>query len=156
MLRIAEFGGNMHGVIIVLDLDRFRKIVKEMGWSEYFPNPITGLLSSLVDELVRKHHAMVVYGLDWKRGTEETILACPSPDMGSLLKDLEAIRRKIEEAGKETGSNATIGIGVAQGPLLRVKPTRSRRELFKTPTQRLAKRALQKAKQRGGNQMVIL
>jgi len=146
----------MHGVISVLDLDRFKKIVKEMGWSEYSPNPITGLLSSLVDELVRKHHAMVVYGLDWKRGTEETILACPSPDMDSLLKDLEAIRGKIEEAGKETGSNATISIGVAQGPLLREKPTRSRRELFKTPTQRLAKRALQKAKQRGGNRMVIL
>jgi len=146
----------MHGVIIVLDLDHFKKIVKEMGWSEYSPTPITGLLSNLVDELVHKHHVMVVYGLDWKRGTEETILACPSPDMDPLLKDLGAIRGKIEEAGKETGSNATISIGVAQGPLLREKPTRSRRELFKTPTQRLAKRALQKAKQRGGNQMVIL
>lgn len=56
----------MHGVIIVLDLDRFRKIVEEMGWSEYSPNPITGLLSNLVEELVHKHHAMVVYGLDWK------------------------------------------------------------------------------------------
>jgi len=146
----------MHGAIIVLDLDHFKKIVKEMGWPEYSPNPITGLLSSLVDELVRKHHIMVVYGLDWKRGTEETILACPSPDMDSLLKDIEAIRGKIEEAGKETGSNATISIGAARGPLLREKPTRSRRELFKTLTQRLAKRALQKAKQRGGNQMVIL
>jgi GGDEF domain-containing protein len=153
---MAEFGGNMRGVIVVLDLDHFKKMVREMGWPEYSPNPITGLLSGLVDELIRKHHAVVVYGLDWRRGTEETMLACPSPDMGSLLRDLEAIRRKVEEAGRETGSNATVSIGVAQGPLLRVKPTRSRRELFKTPTQRLAKRALQRAKQRGGNQMVIL
>lgn len=141
-------------MIVILDLDCFKKIVKQMGWSEYSPNPITSLLSELVEGLVRKHHAMVVCGLNWKRGTEETILACSSPDMGSLLRDLEAIRGKIEDAGRETGSGATISIGVAQGSLLRVKPARGRRELFRTPIEQLAKRALQRAKQRGGNQMV--
>jgi len=147
---------NMHNVVVILDLDRFKKVVKEMGWPEYSPNPITGLLSELVDDLARKHHAMIIYGLDWKRGTEEAILACSSPNMDSLLNDLEAIRRKVEDAGKETGSNATISIGVAQGPVLKVKPATSRKELFKTPTERLAKRALQKAKRLGGNQIIVL
>jgi len=153
--RLLSLGENMHGVIIALDLDHFKEVVKEMGWPEYSPNPITGLLSNLVDDLIRKHYAMAIYGLDWERGTEEAMLACSSPDMDSLLKNLEAIRRKIEETGKETGSNATISVGVAQGPLPIVKPATSRREMFKTPTERLVKRALQKAKQRGGNQIVI-
>jgi len=147
---------NMHNVVVIVDLDRFKKIVKEMGWPEYSPNPITGLLSEFVDDLARKHHAMIIYGLDWRRGTEEAILACSSPNMDSLLNDLEAIRRKVEDAGRETGSNATISIGVAQGPLLRVKSAASRRELFKTPTERLARRALQKAKRLGGNRMIVL
>jgi len=147
---------NMHNVVVVVDLDRFKKIVKEMGWPEYSPNLITGILSELVDGLARKHHAMIIYGLDWKRGTEEAILACFSPNMDSLLNDLEAIRRKVEDAGRETGSNATISIGVAQGPVLKVKPAASRKELFKTLTERLAKRALQKAKRLGGNRIIVL
>lgn len=146
----------MQGVVVILDLDHFKKIVRDMGWAEYSPNPITSLLSELVDNLVHKHHAMMIYGLDWKRGTEETVLAFSSPDIDSLLEDLEVIRRKIKDAGKETGSNATISIGVAHGPVLGVKQATSRRELFTTLTERLAKRALQRAKRQGGNRIVIL
>lgn len=147
---------NMHNVVVILDLDRFKKIVKEMGWPEYSPNPITGLLSELVEDLARKHHAMIIYGLNWKRGTEEAILSCSSPNVDALLNDLEAIRRKVEDAGRETGSNTTISIGVAQGPVLLVKPATSRKELFKTPTERLAKQSLQKAKRLGGNRIIAL
>jgi len=147
---------NMHNFVVILDLDRFKKIVKEMGWPEYSPNPLTGLLSELVDDLACKHHATIIYGLDWKRGTEEAILACSSPNVNSLLNDLEAIRKKVEDEGRETGSNTTISIGAAQGPLLRFKPAASRKELFKTPNERLAKRALQKAKRLGGNRIVVL
>jgi len=146
----------MHNVVVIVDLDRFKKIIKEMGWPEYSPNTITGLMSELVDDLARKHHAMIIYGLDWRRGTEEAILACSSPNMDALLNDLEAIRRKVEDAGRETRSKATISIGVAQGPLLKFKPTASRKELFKTLTERLAKRALQKAKRLGGNRIIVL
>ena len=79
----------------MLDLDQFGKIIKEVGWSEYKPNRVTGCLSSLVMNLLSKHHGTHIQGLDNKRGTEEAILFFSDPDLEELLGDLESIKENI-------------------------------------------------------------
>jgi len=65
------------GCLVVMDLDRFKEYARERGLSVYEPNIVTGSLSSLVEGFVRKFQAVVVYGLDWDRGTEEVVLEIP-------------------------------------------------------------------------------
>ncbi len=139
----------VEGTIIVMDLDRFGDLVREKGWSEYTPNIVTGTLTSLVEWFVSKWRALVVFGLDVERGTEEVVLEVPGVEPEELKKDLEYIRRRI----KELGASITI---VAVKGYVGLKPARSRREAYYgTPSRTLAHKLLRKAKRRGGDTIVL-
>jgi hypothetical protein len=98
-------------LMIALDLDEFSKVTRQRGWTQYSPNPVTRYLSHAVSDLVETHHATVLHGLDFERGTEEAQIYCSSPDMETLIKDLEHIRSTIKSLG-----GTTLSIGIAQVP----------------------------------------
>ncbi len=142
-------GGLVEGTIVVIDLDRFGEIVEERGWSEYKPNPATGLLTLLVQRFVSKWQGVVVYGLDEERGTEEVVIEIPMVEPEELREDLEEIRREL----RRVGVTATI---VAVRGYVGLKPARTRREAYTgTPYRRLAVKLLNQAKRRGGDRLVI-
>jgi GGDEF domain-containing protein len=141
------------GVGIFLDLDKFKEVIKKMGWTEFKPNVITGNLTQFIQTFASKHNANILWGLNQQRGTEEAYLEVVEPDAEELYKDLEEIRKKIEKLGKETKSNAHLSIGVAYGKIGNVKP-RSRRELTRTPLGSKAWNALKEAKKTGGNKII--
>ncbi|KSW12700.1 hypothetical protein CF15_04080 [Pyrodictium occultum] len=151
MRRRAESSGHIavEGSIVMIDLDRFGEVVEERGWSEYQPNPATGLLTSLVESFLRKWHGVIVYGLDETRGTEEAVIEIPLVEPVELRRDLERIQRELN----------SIGVGVTivavKGYVLG-KPARSRREAYTaTPFRRYAASLLREAKRRGGNRLII-
>lgn len=137
------------GTVLVLDLDRFEETIEEKGWSQYTPNPATGLLSHLVEQLARKWSAVIVYGLDWERGTEEAVLEIPLVEPEELREDLEKVKEEINRLG--------VGITiVAVKGHVGLKPAKNRREAYTaTPTRKLATKLLRKAKRRGGNTIII-
>ncbi len=144
-------------VVVALDLDHFNEVVRKAAWPRYSPNPITGLLSRLVEDLVIKRRGIVIYGLDWDRGTEEAVIEFVEPDLEDLLLDLEDLRRRIEEAGKTSGTGVTLSIGVSKYEAPDgVKPVKDRRALKSSPYRYLALKALRKAKRLGGNRLVIV
>ncbi len=139
----------VEGTVVVIDLDRFGDTVRERGWSEYKPNPATGLLTLLVERLVAKWRAVVVYGLDPERGTEEVVLEIPYVEPEELREDLEQVKREINRLG------VGVTIAAVKG-YVGLKPARSRREAYTgTPARRLAWKLVREAKRRGGNTIVI-
>ncbi len=139
----------VEGTIVVMDLDRFSELVEKKSWSEYKPNIITGTLTSLIEWFVSKWRAVVVFGLDEERGTEEVVLEIPGVEPEELREDLEHIRRRIEELG------ASITIVAVKG-YVGLKPAKNRRNAYYgTPSRALAHKLLKKAKRRGGNIVVI-
>jgi hypothetical protein len=141
--------GLVEGVVVVIDLDRFSDVIRERGWSEYSPNPATGLLTLLVERFVSKWRAVVVYGLDPERGTEEVVLEIPLVEPEEVLPDLEELKRRINELG------VGVTIAVVKG-YVGLKPARTRREAYYgTPTRQLAWKMVRDAKRRGGNRIVI-
>ncbi|WFO76173.1 hypothetical protein J4526_04905 [Desulfurococcaceae archaeon MEX13E-LK6-19] len=141
--------GFVEGTIIVLDLDKFGEMVEEKGLSEYKPNVVTGLLTQLVEEFVRKWSAVVIYGLDHKRGTEEAVIEIPYVEPSEVADDLEKIKREIEK----TGASITI---VAIKDYVIARSARDRREAYYgTPGRARALKLLKKAKRRGGGQLII-
>jgi hypothetical protein len=78
-----------------MDLDRFKEYARERGLSVYEPNIVTGSLSSLVEGFVRKFQAVVVYGLDWDRGTEEVVLEIPGVEAVELEPDLIRVAEEV-------------------------------------------------------------
>jgi hypothetical protein len=142
--------GLVEGTVVVIDLDRFEDVVRERGWSEWSPNEATGLLSSLVEWLARKWRGVIVYGLDWERGTEEAVIEFPLVEPGELEGDLKLIQKRLVE---EAGVSATI---VAVRGYVLARPARDRREAYRgTPARREALRVLRAAKRRGGGALVI-
>jgi len=138
----------IEGTVIILDLDKFKKVTKERGFNEYRPNIITGTLTHLVEDFVRKWNAYVLYGLDYSRGTEEAVIMIPMTKPEEVLDDLEKIRKEIEKLG------ATLSIGVSYGVIINIK-ARDRREAYKNITVKNALKALKEAKRKGGNRIVI-
>lgn len=143
------------GITVVLDLDRFKDITSNMHWTEYKPNIVTGSLTRLVEEVVSKLGGIVIYGLDEERGTEEVVMKFVDASIDEVLKEMEKIRLEIERIGRESGSNATISIGIYVGPLTSLKP-QSPSKAKKTIEVLMALRALRKAKKEGGNKIVVL
>ncbi len=135
------------GTIIVMDLDRLGEIVESEGWSEYRPNEATGLLSNLVWDLAVKWRAIVVYGLDWDRGTEEAVLEIPGVEAREVAGDLVGIARALERVG------VTVTIVAVSSPLL-ARPARNRREAYSGP-RRSAKRILDRLKRKGGGVVYV-
>lgn len=140
--------GPVEGTVVMIDLDEFGETVRERGWSEYQPNPATGLLTMLVERLASKWSAYVLYGLDPERGTEEAVLEVPYTTPEELREDLEEILRELNRVGVRATIVAVYGhVGL---------PARSRREAYHgTPTRRLALRLLRREKRRGGNRVVL-
>ena len=136
----------VEGVIIVADLDRFEEFVEEHGLSKYEPNDITGSLTQLFYSFATKWRGVVIYGLDFERGTEEIIIEIPMPDeIDSLIKDLEQIKKSINDLG------ASITIVVIRDYVI-CRPARTRREAYYgTPGRSRAIRLLKTIKRRGGN-----
>ncbi|MEB3773615.1 MAG: hypothetical protein GSR86_01645 [Desulfurococcales archaeon] len=135
------------GTLIIMDLDRMGELVEEAGLSEYKPNRITGLLTSLVESFASKWSAVVVYGLDRRRGTEEAIIEIPLVEPWEVLDDLEYIRKEVENAG---GSITIIAVHT----WITGAPARNRREAY-TGYRRRALRLLKKLKRKGGNTIYI-
>ncbi len=141
--------GLVEGTVVVIDLDKFSDVVRERGWSEYEPNPATGLLTSLVERLVSKWRAVVVYGLDPERGTEEAVLEIPFTEPEEVLPDLEEIKKELNRLGVGVTIAAVKGV-------VGFKPARDRREAYYgTPSRRLAWSLVREAKRRGGNRIVV-
>ncbi len=135
--------------MLVIDLDRFGEVVRERGWSEYKPNPATGLMTLLVERLVSKWRGVVVYGLDEERGTEEVVIEIPLVEPEELLPDLEEIKRELEKLGVTATMAAVKGY-------VGLKPARDRREAYSgTPYRQLAWRLVRRAKARGGGRIII-
>ena len=135
------------GTLIIMDLDNMEELVEELGLSEYRPNRLTGLLTRLVEDLVRKWRGVVVYGLDYDRGTEEAVIEVPLTRPEELASDL---RRIAEEVRREGGS---ISIVAVSSPVTG-RPARSRREAY-SGYRRRALRILRKIKSSGGGRVYI-
>ena len=147
-MNTKGYGKLVEGTVIVLDLDKFKEVTKEKGFNEYKPNIITGTLTHLVENFVRKWNAYVLYGLDYSRGTEEAVIIIPMTKPEEVLSDLEKIRREIEKLG------ASLSIGVSYGVIVNIK-ARNRREAYENITVKNALKALREAKRKGGNRIVI-
>lgn len=111
------------GCIVIMDLDRFKEYVRERGLSVYEPNVVTGTLSNLVEGLVRRFQAIVVYGLDWDRGTEEVVLEIPGVEAGELEPDLVRVAEEVHRLGLSITIVALTGY-------VSCAPARSRREAY--------------------------
>lgn len=133
----------VEGTIVIMDLDDFGELVKREGLSEYSPNRISGLLSNLVEEFVRKWSAVVVYGLDWNRGTEEVVIEIPLVKPEELREDLLRIHSEINREGGK------ISIVALRSPVS-CRVARNRREAYEEYRKK-AHRVLLRIKRRGGN-----
>ena len=147
-------------LVIFIDLDNFKEISENQGWVPYKPNEITGTLTQLVTNFVRKHSGEVIYGLDEKRGTEECMIRLTGAlSHEDIIRDLEYIIREILKIGLECNCNATASVGVARGPyslIRQTEPYQWSKSLIKGHAQRLAHKALKKAKRQGGNRIIFL
>lgn len=141
--------GFVEGTIVVIDLDRFGELVREQGLSEYSPNKVTGLLTSLVEEFVRKWNAVVVYGLDYQRGTEEAVIEIPFVDPWDVVDDLKKLASMISDAG------ASISIVVLRDFVLGRRARDRREAYYGTPGRARALKILRKIKRRGGGCIVV-
>ncbi|NHJ46196.1 MAG: hypothetical protein FK733_00275 [Asgard group archaeon] len=147
-------------LIIFIDLDNFKEISEKQGWVSYRPNEITGTLTTLVSNFVRKHLGEVIYGLDEKRGTEECMIRLTGAlSHDEIITDLEHIVTEINATGEECGCVATVSMGVSRGPFTAIRPTgpyQWSKRLFKGQAQRQAHKALKRAKRQGGNKIIFL
>ncbi len=147
-------------LIIFIELDNFKKIAEKQGWVAYRPNEITGKMTVIISNFVKKYLGEVIYGLDERHGTDECMIRLTGAlSHEEIVIDLEGIVFIIEETGQEGGCNSTVSIGVARGPNTRIRPTgpyQWSKRLFKGQAQRLARKALMKAKKLGGNRIIYM
>ncbi|MEB3789480.1 MAG: hypothetical protein GSR72_06280 [Desulfurococcales archaeon] len=137
----------VQGSLIIIDLDRFEEIVSERGWNRYKPNPATGLLTRLVEDFARKWSAVVIYGLDYERGTEEVVLEIPGVCPWELEDDLVDIAKHVEAV------DVTVTIVAVCTDVTGI-PARNRREAYSS-YRREAQRMLERLKRRGGGVVYI-
>lgn len=135
------------GTLVIMDLDGMGEYVEERGLDVYKPNRITGLLSNIVEDFARKWRGVVVYGLDWERGTEEAVIEIPLVEPREVKEDLEGIARMVEAEG----GSITI---VAVREYVVARPARTRREAYSSYRRR-AVRLLGRLKSRGGGVVYV-
>ncbi len=136
------------GTIIVMDLDKFKEYVEARGLNIYSPNEVTGTLSRLVESFISKFNGILVYGLDWERGTEEAVIEIPLTDATSTVEDLKAIAREIASLG------ASITIVALTGYIIGAK-ARNRREAYSGDLRARARKVLEGLKRRGGGVVYV-
>jgi len=135
-----------------MDLDKFEEFMNTHGLNPYKPNIITGTLTNLVEDFVRKWNGVVIHGLDPVRGTEEAVIEIPYgyEYLDDVVRDLEYIKSVINSLG------ASISIVVLKD-LVYPKPASDRREAYHgTPGRRRAWKLLRRIKRSGGNQILVL
>ena len=146
--------------IIFMQLDNFKEIAEKQGWVAYKPNEITGKMTEIISNFVKKYIGEVIYGLDERHGTEECMIRLTGAlSHEQIVLDLEDIVFIILETGQTCGCESTLSIGVARGPYARIRPTgpyQWSKRLFKGQAQRLARKALMKAKKLGGNRIIYM
>ncbi len=142
----------VEGLIIILDLDRFEEYTLKHGFSQYKPNIITGTLTRLVDEFVKKWQASLIYGLDYERGTEEAVIEIPFgyERLDEIVMDLKKIKNVINKL------NASISIVVIKDYVIGKRAKNRREAYYGTPGRRRALRILRKIKKKGGNKIIVL
>ncbi|GAB6148558.1 hypothetical protein [Stetteria hydrogenophila] len=136
------------GTVVVLDLDEFEEVTRERGYDEYRPNEVTGLLSALVEGFARKWQAVIVYGLDWERGTEEALIEVPYVEASEVSGDLVEIAREVGATGVSVTIVAVTG---HVAPWIRG----DRSAYTATPTRRTALKILERLKARGGGVVYV-
>ncbi|MET1159454.1 MAG: hypothetical protein ABWW65_00700 [Thermoprotei archaeon] len=142
----------LEGLIIVLDLDKFEEYVTEHGLDPYKPNIVTGTLTRLVEDFAIKWRGIIIYGLDYERGTEEAVIEIPygHEHLDDIMRDLEKIKEEINKLG------VSISIAVVKDYVYPV-PARDRREAYYgTPGRRRAVKLLRSIKRSGGNKIAVL
>ncbi len=142
----------VEGLIIVLDLDRFEEYVVEKGLDPYKPNIITGTLTKLVEDFIRKYRGIVIYGLDPRRGTEEAVIEIPYgyEQLNNIIKDLEKLKNEINKIG------GSISIVVLKDYINGVKARNRREAYYGTPGRRRALKLLRSIKRKGGNNILVI
>jgi len=157
MKRNEEFNAHSEyplvpGIIVIIDLDKFREFVEKHGLDPYKPNIITSELTSLVELFTRKFRGVVIYGLDYERGTEEAVIEIPYgvDYLDLVISELKYIANRIRELG--TTLTAVIVVDYVSG-----RSAKSRRDAYEgTLGRRRALRALRRAKKKGGNRIIVL
>ncbi len=133
------------GSIVILDLDEFEELMHSRGWSEYKPNEITGELTSLVEKMASDYQGVVIYGLDYKRGTEEAVIEFPGRRCHELSETLRYVKNSVNALG------AGISIVCVEG-FVSGKKALDRKEAYHgTPWRDYAAKILRKIKNKGGN-----
>lgn len=143
------------GTVIAVDLDNFKICTQFMGWTPYASNPITRLLTDLLEDFIGKFYAIELFGIDHSKGTEEAILVV-FHETNTILQSLEIIKKSIEQLANRLGAPTSLSIGVATGQINEIKKLENRKKItfFRDPTRAMALRALKKAKKMGGNQII--
>jgi len=139
----------VEGTIVMMDLDRFGEMTVERGWDEYKPNIVTGTLTMLVERLASRWGAVVLYGLDKVRGTEEAVLEVPGVEPRMLKEDLREIYWEIRRLG------ACITIVAVKGFVGGRAPGGRRNAYEGSSDRRRAKRILSSLKRRGGCRIYV-
>lgn len=142
----------IQGLIIIIDLDNFGEYVEKHGLDPYKPNVVTGTLSELVYRFVNKWRGVVIYGLDFERGTEEAVIELPygHENIDDILKDLLEIKEEINKLG------VSISIVVVQDYVY-PELAGDRRIAYKGTVGRIkAWKILRKIKKTGGNKIVFV
>ncbi|ADG90497.1 hypothetical protein Tagg_0217 [Thermosphaera aggregans DSM 11486] len=139
------------GLIVLIDLDRFKEYTVMKGLNPYTPNDVTGELTRLVEDLAIKYRGVVVYGLDYARGTEEALVEIPfgCEDVDSIIKDLERLKNLINSYG--VGVTIVVVHDYVSG-----MPAPNRRDAYHaTPGRKRAVKILNGLKKRGGNILYV-
>ncbi len=144
------------GTVVFLDLDGFKNCMDERGWIRWAPNPITGFLTQELMSYIRKFHAVHIWGINEKEGTEEAILIFYQKQ--EVICDLfEILRKKLNNLAIDLNAPTSLSIGMAYGRIFDTKPIQHhrKRDFSKDPTRYLAYKALKEAKKKGGNCIVV-
>ncbi len=142
------FKNLVNGVVVVLDLDNFGEEIKKRGWSPWKPNEATGLLTQLALDFASRHRAVIIFGVDSKRGTEEFVMEIPFTTIDNVLDDVKNIVKELNKFSVKASAAVVEG-------LVGLKPAKNRREgYYGTPARKKATRLLRKAKNLGGNKVL--
>ena len=146
--EIKPLRGLVRGVVVALDLDSFEDVVSERGWNQWKPNQATGLLTQLALDFASKHRAVIIFGVDIDRGTEEFIMEIPFANVNDVIDDVKNIINELNKILIKASAAIVEG-------LVGLKPARNRREAYYgTPARRKAIKLLRKAKSLGGNRIL--